>query len=1162
MRLLVQHRSHYAYPRPAALGPHVVRLRPANHTRARVESYRLAIAGEHHLHWQQDPHGNHVARVTFKVAQRVPSFELLVELALDIKPVNPFDFLVDARCRELPFSYPDGLAAELAPFRSVDDPAFGVGARARAFLDELPRKGKVVDVIVALNQQVAAAVAYVIREEAGVWTPEETLAHGRGSCRDSAVLLVAALRSRGLAARFVSGYLIQLADEGMIPDQPRGVAKDVVDLHAWAEVFLPGAGWIGLDATSGLFTGEGHVPLCATASPALAAPIEGSSDVTADRVEFGTSILRLGHEPRPTAPYTEAVWTSLLDAADRADAVLDAAAITLTSGGEPTFTSREDPAEPEWNGEALGAGKSRQGQALAAALRDQLAPGAAVLERMGKHYPGEPLPRWSLDIIGRRDGVPVWPQRALGGAATAETARRLVETIARELGLPPTLAPAPAYEDPFQVVQDEAALPVGVDPRHAGLDDPDERRRLARTLDRGAGTPVGWVLPLARATDGAWRSESWTFRREHLFLVPGDSPAGLRLPLASLGPGLPTPPPLDPSLDPTHPFDPRVAADVDVDADPDALAIADVDDREPEPPPDAAPAERARWVLRRAHRQLRIDASDPNRARIQLEAPQALTSSPPDSTATPPTALAGGAGIRTALVVEPRLGALHVFLPPVRRFADWLDLVAAIDRARAATGLDTRLEGYPPPPAPVQLRFAVTPDPGVLEVNLPPTARGRDHAALLETVFDVALASGLQSEKYLLDGRLAGSGGGHHITLGGPTPLGSPFLIRPDLLASLITFVQHHPCMSYLFTGLFVGPTSQAPRVDEARHDALYELELALDRAHGAGPTPAWLVDGLFRNLLCDVAGSTHRAELSIDKLYDPQTPYGRQGLVELRAFEMPPHPRLAAAQVLLARALIAAFTQAPCRGALVRWGQGLHDRFLLPWFLERDLDDVLAFLAGRELGMPTDAFRPFLELRCPLVGTIDAGDVRVEVRNAIEPWPVLGEEVGGGGTSRYVDSSLERLEVRATGMVPERHRVLVNGAVLPMRATSAADIHVAGVRFRAWCPPHSLQPHLGVHHPVRFDVVDTWASRSLGAGAYHVWHPEGRGFRSPPLTRFEASARRSQRFTHDGPTPYPVRPRETRPHPDQPYTLDLRRLDLDRALPRFEDWPEEEEAS
>ncbi len=1129
MRLLVQHKSHYAYPKPAAIGPHLIRLRPANHTRAHIESYRLLVGGEHRLHWYQDPHGNHVARVTFQVADRRPTFDVTVEIAVEIKPVNPFDFLVDPRAKAAPFAYPDGLDVELAPFLDPTDAAYALGPKARAFLAELPADGEIVDLIVALNQRINQRLQYVIREEAGVWTPEETLTAGRGSCRDSTVLLVAALRSRGLAARFVSGYLIQLTDEGMIPDQPKGVASDVVDLHAWAEVFLPGAGWIGLDPTSGLFTGEGHIPLACTATPAPAAPIEGTSDVLADKVTFETRVLRLGHEPRPTTPYTEDIWTALLDGADRADAALRAVGLAVTVGGEPTFTSREVPDEPEWNGKALGESKWRQGLRLADQLRARLVPGAAIVHRMGKHYPGESLPRWALDLCARRDGEPVWPQRTLGRDATAAGAKAIAEALARRLGVPVD-GVMPAYEDPWRAIQDEAALPVGIDPRHAGLDDPEERRRLARTLDRGVGAVVGYVLPITRRDDdaqgeGAWLSEQWAFRREQMFLTPGDSPLGLRLPLTTLGPGfVPTWRPDEDEVDPRRMESPKGAAADDVDAN----------------------ATR----LRRALRQLRVDASDAARARVLAETPAALAPMPP---ANP---MPWKSGIRTALCVEPRDGDIWVFLPPVASFAHWLELVAAIDATRVDAGIDLRLEGYSPPSSPALFRFAVTPDPGVLEVNLPPTGAGRDHAALLDTVFDAALHAGLHAESYLLDGRLAGPGGGHHITIGAPSGLASPFLTRPSLLASLITFVQHHPSLSYLFTGLFVGPTSQAPRVDEARHDALYELELALDRAHANLATPAWLVDALFRHLLVDVAGSTHRAEISIDKLYDPQTPYGRQGLVELRAFEMPPHPRMASAQVLLVRALIASFAQTPYQRPLVRWGMQLHDRFLLPHFLWRDFEDVLAHLAAHGVGLPADGFRPFVELRCPRVGTLDAGEVTVEVRNAIEPWHVLGEEVAGGGTSRFVDSSVERIELLAHGLIPERHRVLVNGVVLPMRPTGVAGDAVAGVRFRAWCPPHSLHPHLGVHHPLRFDVIDTWAQRSLGACGYHVWHPEGRAFDGPPLTRFEAIARRARRFTREGPATWPISAREARPSPEAPYTLDLRRVGMDRPLPRDEDWP------
>ncbi len=508
------------------------------------------------------------------------------------------------------------------------------------------------------------------------------------------------------------------------------------------------------------------------------------------------------------------------------------------------------------------------------------------------------------------------------------------------------------------------------------------------------------------------------------------------------------------------------------------------------------------------------------------------------------------ATIRTALCVELRDGELVVFLPPVATAEDFVTLVAAVDAARRDAGVDARLEGYPPPPSPLLARLAVTPDPGVLEVNLPPSATGREHAALLGEVFDAALHAGLHAEKWLLDGRLAGSGGGHHLTLGGPTPLESPLVRRPDLLASLVTFAQHHPSLSFLFTGLFVGPTSQAPRVDEARLDTLSELEIALAEAF-RDPAPApWLGDLLLRHLLTDLTGNTHRAEISIDKLWDWRTPHGRQGIVELRAFEMPPHPRLAAAQAILARALVAAFAAAPYAHPLVRWGTELHDRFLLPHWLWRDFGEVLAFLAERGCALPSEPYRAFLELRCPVIGQLDADGPRLELRNALEPWNVLGEEPSAGGTSRYVDSSVERIEIRAEGLVPGRHLVAVNGLLLPLRPTGVAGEHVGGVRFRAWAPAHALHPHLGVHHPLAVELVDGWGRRSIAAGRYHVWHPEGRAFLEPPLTRFEAAARRAQRFTADGASPWPFTPRRVEPHPDQPCTLDLRRHPGDHPPP------------
>ena len=1087
MRVAIQHRSRYLYPSPALLGPQTVRLRPADHARALIERYKLVIEPEHRLHWQRDPHGNHVARATFKAGQTTTALDILVELAVDIRPVNPFDFFIDDRVKAYPFRYPDHLDAELTPYLDTSDPAYRIGRKATDLLAQLPAHGDTLGILTGLNTAVHGRTAYVIRDEPGVWTPEETLGHGRGSCRDAAVLLVALMRHRGIAARFVSGYLVQLTDEGMIPNEPKGVGRDVVDLHAWAEAYLPGAGWIGFDGTSGLLCGEGHIPLAATASPSHAAPLDGTSNVAASEVEFTTSIVRLGHEARPTAPYTEDVWAELQAGGDRADEVLTAAGLEVWIGGEPTFTARENQTAKEWQGEALGPDKWAHGRALAAELRDRLAPGGLLLHRMGKHYPGESLPRWALDVIARR-GAPLWPHRALPATDAVAAAQQFGEHLATALGVAPELHPA--YEDPWEVMRLEANLPAVADPRTAGLDDSEERRRLAQIMNRGIGQPAGFVLPLARTAAG-WRTEHWTLRRGHLFLVFGDSPIGLRLPLGSI-----------------------VGA----------------------PAPEWAEA---------------IDLPDPRRdlpddGQAKREGARAPAAPPP-----PPGPLPG---IRTALAIEPRAGELWVFLPPTATFDEFCALIAASDRARELTGVAVQLEGYAPPPAPDRLRFAVTPDPGVLEVNLPPVASCRAATELQHTVFDAALTTGLTAERYLLDGRASGSGGGNHITIGGPTPDRSPWLRDPGLLASLLTFVQHHPSLSYMFTGMFVGPTSQAPRPDEARHDSLYELEIALPRLYES--PPAWQIDGLLRHLLVDIAGSTHRAEISIDKLFDPNTPYGRQGLVELRAFEMPPHPRMLAGQAILVRALLASFVGAPYRHTLARWGQELHDRFLLPFFLWRDFEDVLGHLAARGVALPAEAFRPFVELRCPLVGTIDVGAACVEVRNAIEPWHVLGEEATQTGTARYVDSSVERIELRAIGLDEERYKVCVNDLIVPLRQGAGRDVRVGGVRFRAWCPPHALHPHLGIHHPLRIDVIDTWAKRGEAGAIYHVWHPEGRGFDAPPLTRIEAEARRNRRFTLEGPSPWPTRARAVAAHPDQPYTLDLRRLDPGHPMPTDKEWP------
>jgi uncharacterized protein (DUF2126 family) len=1082
VRVLIRHLTRYLYDRPALLGPHLVRLRPAEHARARILSYQLGIRPETQLRWQHDPFGNRVARVTFAAGAPVHELAVEVNLALEVRPVNPFDFFVDDRCRDLPFEYPDGLAHELAPFLSSAPPSPALAA----FLEDLPARGYITDHLVALNQKVARDIRYIIRNEPGIQTSEQTLKIGSGSCRDSAVLLCDALRSQGLAARFVSGYLVQLTDEGNIPDLAKGVSQDVVDLHAWCEVYVPGAGWIGLDGTSGLLCGEGHVPLACVASPHLAAPIDGTASEAATGFEFAMEVHRLGHEPRPRKPYTDEAWDALTAGGRAVDAVLADEGVRLTMGGEPTFVSREHAREPEWNEDALGPTKWSLGLRLAKELKARWARDGLVLRRSGKHYPGESLPRWALDLLWRTDGVPLWRDPALlawdgEGTATLAQAEAFAHALASELGVD-VGAVQPGYEDPWIAIVHEMNLPDDVDPMKADLDDAEARKTLARLLGRGLGTPVGYAMPLARG-DRGWVAQRWTFRRGHLFLLFGDSPMGLRLPLDRVG-GIP------------HPVYPQHSTG------------AEPLMQTPDTP-----------VLHEAMTEV----------------------------------LAPGARVHTALCVEPREGVLHVFLPPLPTADDFATLVATVERVAAASSLPVRLEGYGPVRDPRFTSASVTPDPGVLEVNVPVTQRFDDYVRLHEELADAARHAGLTCEKYQLDGREVGTGGGHHLTLGGPSTIESPFLERPALLASFLRYVGNHPSLSFFFTGLFVGPTSQAPRVDEGRHDALYELEIALARAEGAEAPMPWMTDRLFRNLLVDLTGNTHRTEISIDKLFDPWGVAGRQGIVELRAFEMPPHERMACAQMLLVRGIVARLARAPYRDPILRWGGQLHDRFMLPHYLWADLREVVRDLSAHDVPLDLEWWRPFLDWRFPVLGTIEKDDVVLELRPALEPWHVLGETPAPWGTSRYVDSSLERIQVRVDGITEGRHVVAVNGLALPLRPTGRASERVAGVRFRAWQPPHCLHPEIGVHHPLRIDLIDTWAKRSLGAAWHHVWHPEGRAFDEPPLTAFEAAARRAQRFTTDGHAPYPALPIPTEPHAEQPYTLDLRRYPVDRRIPRFE---------
>jgi uncharacterized protein (DUF2126 family)/transglutaminase-like putative cysteine protease len=1081
IRVALKHKTEYNFDRLVTLSPHIIRLRPAPHSRTPVTAYSLKVTPENHfINWQQDPFGNYLARFVFpeKTRQLVIDVEVIAEMTV----INPFDFFLEESAEKFPFKYEEQLRNDLLPYLEICEE----GPKLEQWLSTVDlSKQPTADFLVNLNQHLQKDIAYLIRMAPGVQTCEETLENKSGSCRDSAWLLVQILRHLGLASRFVSGYLVQLTADVKALDGPSGPEQDFTDLHAWAEVFLPGAGWIGLDPTSGLFAGEGHIPLSCTPDPASAAPVTGETSVCEVNFNFSNKVERIHEDPRVTKPYSDAQWQAIIQLGEKTDAILDKSDVRLTMGGEPTFVSIDDMEGAEWNSKALGEKKRELAGKLLLRLNKRFADGALLHYGQGKWYPGEPLPRWALSLIWRKDKYPVWSDikwladEHRNYEFTHIEAENFINTLANKLGVKQSLI-VPGYEDTAHYLLKENALPENVDPLDNKLADPLERERMTKLFRRGLPQVTGYVLPLKWQDDnkgnGYWKSSTWPFRSGHMFLLPGDSAMGYRLPLASLPWELPDSDDLDSEQDP---FDDRAELSKEI--------------------PNKKPSSKK-------------DAENKDRKIIH-----------------------------TALCVEARSGRLHIFMPPVTLVEHYLALLAVIEEVAKALESPVVIEGYEPPWDPRLQKLQITPDPGVIEVNIHPASNWQELVTIIQDLYEDAHQTRLGTEKFMLDGKHSGTGGGNHVTLGGPTPADSPFLRKPDLLCSLVTYWQHHPALSYLFSGLFIGPTSQAPRVDEARDDNLYELEIALNLLPEGECKQPWLVDRVLRNFLVDLTGNTHRAEFCIDKLYSPDSMARRLGLVEFRAFEMPPHARMSIVQMLFLRCLVAHFWNNPYRRSLIRWGTELHDRFMLPHFVWEDLKSVIQDLRQAGYMFELDWFAPFREFRFPHIGTIHVMGMQLDLHAALEPWHVLGEESSEQGTARYVDSSVERIQVSVHGLAGDRYIVTCNGRKVPLRSTGIRGNFIAGVRYKAWQPYSSLHPTIQAHPPLVFDIVDTENCRSIGGCTYHVAHPGGRNYETFPVNANEAEARRTTRFWSHGNTQGKMEIPMEVPHPDQPLTLDLR---------------------
>jgi len=787
IHVALNHVSHYRYDRLVHLGPQTVRLRPAPHSRTRILSYSLNVEpDDHFINWQQDPQSNWLARLVFPEPTR--EFRVEVDLVAEMSVLNPFDFFLEPEAEKFPFAYSSTLRRELTAY-TVKLPAT---PRIEKYLETLrrevlgPKPRRTADALVDLNRRLADDIRYLIRMEPGVQTPDLTLELASGSCRDSGWLLVQLLRHLGFAARFVSGYLIQLTADQKAVDGPSGPEHDFTDLHAWCEVYLPGAGWIGLDPTSGLLAGEGHIPLACSPEPGSAAPVTGMVDESEVEFTHAMKVTRISESPRVTKPYSTEQWSAIVSLGHKVDADLHRLDVRLTQGGEPTFVATDDPNGAEWNTDALGATKRLRAAGLFHRLREKYAPQGLVHFGQGKWYPGEQLPRWSLNCFWRRDLDPIWHDPALiadekiHGRANSTVGEAFLAEVAARLALDAGHV-FPAYEDLFYYMWRERRLPDNVDPFDPRVADPLERERLMRVFTAGLSHVVGHVFPIARPL-GRWQTGPWFLRTEHCYLLPGDSALGWRLPLDSQPWVAESDHPWVHAADPSQAFKPL----------PRAMQI------------------RRQMHGLRGEAALREPAYASEYAQVNLDrtghddrhrfGPRGSVGPTHAATRVPAHGESADWITRTALCAEARNGNLYLFMPPLARLEDYLELTSAIEDTAAALGTPVLLEGYEPPRDPRLNSFRVTPDPGVIEVNIHPSANWEQLVERTTHLYEAARQEKLVAEKFMLDGRHTGTGGGNHFVLGGATTSDSPFLRRPDLLRSLISYWHNQPSLSYLFS--------------------------------------------------------------------------------------------------------------------------------------------------------------------------------------------------------------------------------------------------------------------------------------------------------------------------------------------------------------------------